>query len=338
MDLGNSGGGKGKKVTIICAYRVGKKTLSSAGMSTIWTQEYQEYMKLNLKQINPQQQILDDLGDFITYKRQNGHSIILLIDANESYWKISSPLVNMCSQTRLVNSYNYLHPNLQEVPTHSSGSTQIDYIFVTEDLLPALRRGGILPLCYLHPAYHRALYLDIDVELALESPIEDLINPYRHNFSTANIKELETYHKELKRMYQEHNIEDRVAVITAGFAKSKERSKWIEKAQKIAAEMDQYVEATAGISSSTPFTTTYSWSEKFAKAGQKITYWKRRTNSAESTQSIPPYNNLLKDKLKIKDTLSLSVDYINNALDKAWKQKRKLHKCHNELCEEHLQA
>ena len=114
-------GKKDKKLTIISAYRVGKNTLSSAGTQTIWMQEYEEYMKLNIKNINPRQQILDDLSDFITYKKQQGHSVILLIDANESYWTETTPLVNMCCQTGLFNAFDHLHPNLKETPTQTPG-------------------------------------------------------------------------------------------------------------------------------------------------------------------------------------------------------------------------
>ena len=154
-------------------------------------QEYEEYMKLNMKNINPRQQILDNLGDLITYKTQQGHSFILLIDTNESYWQITTPIVNMCCQTGLKNAFDNLHPDLQETPTRTPGSQQIDYILITKDLIPFVKQGGILPLGFLHPSDHCCCYLDIDIEAALETPLQELTSSHRRNLQLTKNNALE---------------------------------------------------------------------------------------------------------------------------------------------------
>ena len=88
-----------KKLTIINAYRVGKKSLATARTTTIWFQEYEEYMKQGKKNINPRKFMTDDLADFVIYLREKGNSIILLIDVNESYWHDKSDLFEFCCVT-----------------------------------------------------------------------------------------------------------------------------------------------------------------------------------------------------------------------------------------------
>ena len=110
----------GKKLTIINAYQVGKKSLATAGTTTIWFQEYEEYMKQGENNINPRKLMTDDLADFIIYLKEKGHSIILLIDANESYWQDKSDLFKFCCMTGLENALSIANPSLSETPTHKT--------------------------------------------------------------------------------------------------------------------------------------------------------------------------------------------------------------------------
>ena len=70
---------------------------------------------------------------------------------------------------------HYLHPKLPDVPTHEYGSTRVDYILCTPEMKPCLRKGGILPLNFLYPSDHRTGFVDIDIQQALNTKVEELL-------------------------------------------------------------------------------------------------------------------------------------------------------------------
>ena len=111
-------GRQNTKLTIISAYRVNHNTLGSAGMDTVWMQEYEELLKRGESNPNPRLQFLDDLSDEVRNLQQKGHHIILQMDANDT---LHTPGVSRFKQflydTELANAHAYLHPLLEEPPT-----------------------------------------------------------------------------------------------------------------------------------------------------------------------------------------------------------------------------
>ena len=78
-------GDKNRKITVINAYRVGNNTIEKAGGSTVWFQEYTLLLENGLKNPDPQQQILDDMEQYINdIKEDPDHEFVIFIDANES--------------------------------------------------------------------------------------------------------------------------------------------------------------------------------------------------------------------------------------------------------------
>lgn len=147
-----------KKLTIVSAYRVCKNSLAGEGGGSVWMQEYNEFLKEGIQNPDPRSQVLLDLKESILTWKEAGHSVILLIDANESLYDTpNNKFKQLMEQTDMHDGLHYLHPDLPEVPTRQPGSKQIDYICVTSDLLPFLPKGGILPIHFIHPSDHRTL-------------------------------------------------------------------------------------------------------------------------------------------------------------------------------------
>lgn len=141
-----------KKITIVLAYQVCRNTLAGAGEGSVYMQEYNEYLKEGIMNPDPRGQMLIDLQEIILTWKEAGHSVIFLMDSNESlYDSASNQFKQMVEETDLHDALHYLHKDLPEVPTRQPGSKQIDYILVTEDLLPFLQKGDILPIHFIHP-------------------------------------------------------------------------------------------------------------------------------------------------------------------------------------------
>ena len=139
-----------QRLTVISAYRVCSNSLDTAGENTIWLQEYTSLLEQGNSNPNPRQQILDDLKEEI-FQLQNdpNHNVILFIDANKSLYTSKKNKLNQFIQSsKLVNIHQSLHPQLKETPTNVVGSRQIDYCFISTELIPNIERAGILPINY----------------------------------------------------------------------------------------------------------------------------------------------------------------------------------------------
>ena len=327
-------------MTIVSAYRVCKNSLAGAGEGSVWMQEYNEYLKDGTIDPDPRSQVLVDLKESILTWKEAGHSVILLIDANESlYDKLENQFKNLMAETDMHDGLHHLHPDLPEVPTRQPGSKQIDYICVTSDLLPFLRKGGILPIHFIHPSDHRTLYIDLDITKALRTDLTDLINPHYRTLRLTNVKAINKFISILKEYYKNHNILNRLLEIEQGLRQANNQETidfWIKKAQALDRQRTCFKLAAEKKCAKSKLNPSYPWSLKLAQAGQKITYWKGRKESALFDIPLRPYLYKLKETLKIQDTGSQNPQYIKKHLAQAWKDKKTLHSHTAELRKEFL--
>jgi len=157
------------KILIITAYRVCRQTIQSVGVKTSTAQQYRQLSRtfrdadLTEDPI-PRHQFIVDLQAWIEYKIENGHQIILSIDANEPFhgsegsftrlhYTLDKPiplkghdgtiatLVKSCS---LCDPLVHHQPDQPAPSTYDRGKDRIDFIFTSITLLPSIQRSGIL--------------------------------------------------------------------------------------------------------------------------------------------------------------------------------------------------
>ena len=169
-------GYKQKKLHIFSIYRVCDDSLERADEHTVWFQEYHSLLASGIPNPNPCQLLLDNLESRIqSLLRDVNNQIIVCIDANESlYHRHNNKLQQFLCHTGLIDIHHHCHPHLPETATHSNGSYQIDYTFVspgvlrTPGVLPSVQGSSILPINYAMISDHRTLFLDLDVQQLLE--------------------------------------------------------------------------------------------------------------------------------------------------------------------------
>ncbi len=181
--------GKGqKKIAIITAYNVGP----SRGDTTA-NQQQHRLLSAHIRQNNlpisphPHRQFILDLQSWIQTLIQEGHKIILALDANESYnpdilvpphaltYKEGhltldkhhdGKLATLVSTCGLKDPLALQHPDRPFPPSYFRGRNRIDYILVSPILLESVIRSGSLPLYSLFHGDHRPYYIDFDAILA----------------------------------------------------------------------------------------------------------------------------------------------------------------------------
>jgi hypothetical protein len=131
--------------------------------------------------IVPHHQTISDLQIFINSYQQEGYLVSVCMDRNKYYErvfreqdynsKVCTPMgfhydknidgykANLVETCNLVNIHKLKYQNVP--PTQSSGSTQIDFIFISSAATEFIFRCGILNVNTLFSSDHRPLYIDL---------------------------------------------------------------------------------------------------------------------------------------------------------------------------------
>ena len=86
---------------------------------------------------------------------------ILMMDANKSISDKEGSLQKLLNSSSLVDTFANISDNECKIPTYYRGSRKIDYIFTSLNLLPYVKRVGILPFYQYNQSDHRGMFIDI---------------------------------------------------------------------------------------------------------------------------------------------------------------------------------
>ena len=333
--------GKGERLlSIYSVYRVCNNNLATAGGETVWLQEYKSLLEKGMKNPNPRQQVLDDLeSEIISLQEDEKHQIIVCIDANETTRKNKSRIQAFLRHVGMIDAHSTQHPDLQETPTFSEGSNQIDYCFITPGIVPHVKRCGITPLNYaVQGADHRSIWVDIEVDAVLGGVIKDPVGIKPRGLKLQNIKALHKFKERMETYCKQHRMKEKIHTISKGLLdsdKEEDNGKKQTIIQRWATELDKWDQlftelllASERKCSKTGLTRTYLWSKPLMMAGQRITYWKARKRGLKCNRDVEHlkgYAKHLHNKFGYTNK-RLSKGEIRMELRDAWKNLRAIQK------------
>jgi len=157
--------GKGRiKVSFITAYRVSQTTMNEhVGPMSAYSQQchllHDEY-----KYPDPRGRIIDDLIAFINSKKDKGHDIVLMIDANETLKERNSGIRHLLDATGLVDVLAQI--NDSEIPSTYINAKKrcIDFMLMTPRAAAAVEKMGMLSFNDGILTDHRGIFVDFDVD------------------------------------------------------------------------------------------------------------------------------------------------------------------------------
>jgi hypothetical protein len=179
------GGKCGKRLTYITVYRVCDQT--DPGDTTAWKRQYNiqyEEKSARIGNIDPHKQTLVDLEYFVTNLRNTVHDVAIFIDANQNAnlcyrpqghdkqfesdgslnidGRIDGSLKTFIENTGLINALNNKHGSGNVPPTREPGSKVIDYVLVSEGLIPHITSIGMLSQDTVFASDHGSFFMDLD--------------------------------------------------------------------------------------------------------------------------------------------------------------------------------
>lgn len=198
-----------RKVSIICCYQVCHQSIATSGPKTAFSQQWSILSHQGQLHPNPRKQFYHDLDKTIAALIQQGNLIILAGDFNTSIGDDPTGLDKLIQKYSLVDSIQSLH-GLYQCATYSRGTKCIDYILISSDLIPCLRRGGILPFDGITMSDHRGIFIDIDTHRLFGNHVSPLLKPPSRSLFSTQPRRQQQYIHYLHAALTRHHVFDRI--------------------------------------------------------------------------------------------------------------------------------
>eukprot|EP00980_Cylindrotheca_fusiformis_P020498 scaffold7555_cov72-Cylindrotheca_fusiformis.AAC.3 len=193
--------GKNKTVvTIITAYQVCRRPTNEIGNTAFHQQSLQmaqEALQQNRTIPTPQPRLRfkADLLKFLRGLRLAGESLILMGNFNEDITDLHSNLQQLFQDPtlELIDVIGRSHPQTRKLSTYIRGTTRLDFVLISRDLLPAVRQCGYLPYHSHFRTDHRFAFVDFDLKTLFGSASTKLASHAFREFSSKDPKRVEQY-------------------------------------------------------------------------------------------------------------------------------------------------
>ena len=198
-------GKHGQKLSILTAYRVCKGSIKSASLGSAFAREHQHFVTKSQSIVNPRRFFLQDIQSAIHDLQDQGHSVILMLDANSTIESDTQfqEFISACD-------FSDLHATDPAKSTFiGSADRRIDYIFGCRLVSQHLLRSGTLSYHEGPQSDHRSLFVDLNLDF-LQVP-EEPAGPHRFRaLHTGNPELVEKYNKALLKYYSAHRMVERI--------------------------------------------------------------------------------------------------------------------------------
>jgi hypothetical protein len=249
---------RGKKdvtITIVTAYNA----TVSPGEITYYHQQLRILSRLHREQHitappDPRRQFILDLQSWLEYLTSENHKLIVSMDANQKYdpdkdyssyplqyegGKLTIDPNHDGKLSTLVVSCNLCLPLAMQHTTwpfpasHISGRHQIDYMFVSKSLLPAVQRSGILSHHSLTRGDHRPYYLDFDSTILFSEPAYQIEPASIRKLHLQDPRVVKQYVSTLYNQLQAHDIFSRLETLQGEITNQTWSTQCVGKYEKI---------------------------------------------------------------------------------------------------------
>ncbi len=356
--------GRGNRsVSVITANRVCKSSFDSAGDTTCYMQQLRSILSHNnsigrQQMPDPHHQFVIDLQSWITMLRKKNISIILSLDGNKdittkqgSLYPLEyqeeafqhapnhdGSLSTLAATCGLVDVLAHFHPPPYP-STCARGKNRLDYIFMSDDIIHAASRSGILPLYSVFLGDHNASYVDIDATLLFTDSTYQIAPSVHRGLQLQDPRKVTSYNTALIEQLEYHKIFDKVDDI---YEKS-DTGRWTrtytdiyEKIDTIITESMRHTDDTLMHHCTGPF----EWSIHLAQAFQTVRYWKLRLKKQQHLNTSDITLTTTRESAGLPESveLPLPMDVMVTHLREVKEYAKSCRKNHVELWEAYLQG
>jgi len=91
-------------------------------------------------------------------------------------------------------------------PTYGRGSKRLDYIYVSQDVIPSLESSGVLPLFAIFSGDHCACYVDINAHELFSDPTHSIMPTKHRGIQLHDPRKVDWYNEALLKQLDYHKV------------------------------------------------------------------------------------------------------------------------------------
>ena len=264
----------------VTAYRVGKnRTLETAGPRTVYAQEWYNLRTKGHKNPNPRKQFIRDIKKQINQWTEQGHSVLLYMDANERMGEEQDGIVTLCADCGLIDPHEHFL-NEPEPASYIRGKHRIDYCLCTRDVLNSIMDLNFEAFGQGPGKDHRGIIIDLDEDTLLGGKTNDLIAAASRVVSSKNPDHNKIYKDVLLRQLEIHRVEGRIQELKTAIQTRTTTAAHVRKFEKLdrtITEAMQHAENKCGNRKrKSP------WMMALKKAMMTLRYWTQRITEVKT--------------------------------------------------------
>ena len=284
-------GREGQQLFILQFYQVAQH--SQAGEWTAFSQQ-RSILRQQGKKSSPREAFTMDLKTLLTTMRQTNPNLAILImgDANDNILRTTSKFGGLMDSLNLFDIHRYHHYPAAPPETYLRGSTQIDYMYASSNLLPYIHNCGMTSYHSFVDSDHRGLWIDVYLSKFLGNNPMIAPNIASRTINSSDRKQVQDYRTHLLRYWRDHNISQRTSTLTQLLEDyslrptSEARSTIINHAEKLDSDIAKgqlHAEAKSKPRYKTP------WSPKLIAARHRLLWWKLRLSQRLTGRDLTKY-------------------------------------------------
>ena len=293
-------------LSVITGYRSCAGSFKTAPLGSTFHRKYDFFRSTRAASVgsspNPRLQFLKDMEALIHKLQDEGHSIILMLDAN-------SVLSNE-SQFRETMERLHLTDLHQHDPAPSTyigaADRRIDYIFGCNRVVENTLASGTLSYLDGPQSDHRGLYVDVNASAILHHDANDnhIQPPHGRQLRSGNPEIVAKYHDSMLQYYEDHNMVKRINHIHTnhhGMTRNEVRrllEKWDSDQGRAMKSAENAVNRRAQRNH---------WSPDLRNAGIIFRYWGLRLKSARHSDYGNLYDRLERSARQNDPTFSFTT-------------------------------
>ena len=312
--------------TVVTGYRCCKnQTHATAGINTSYKQQ-ETILRQRNRRGTPQSCFIKDLEKFVEEKINDGHEVLITLDANEQWEDDGSEIKSMALRLGLYDIAKERNP--EGVPStyvRCNSSRRIDLLLGTENVLHAtMAYGMVLDEVELF-GDHRLQYLDINVKALLQLNSLDTGSPSSRRLRSTDIKGVKSYCEVVHNHFTHHKVYERLEKL-CGELKTQVVMTMSQMDRYEAIDRDVHRLCTNAEKTLKVYTNAkFLWSPALDEAVKEVQHWKMRKKHVKNNNKTMELVARSKSK-GLSDNRNMTKKEIDESLSDVYKTLRKIQK------------
>ena len=180
--------------------------------NSVYYKQHSVLVKERRKNPDPRKHFVADLEKFLSECRERDDLLIVTGDFNDEYCENTSPFGKILTKAGLVDAYVAKNGvPLEKFRTCAKQTVVykcIDYMFISKDLLPALKACGYEPFNKRIPSDHRGMWMDFDTTKLFGKSLIDLPSFSGRDLHSTCPQQITSYWQAKMKYLQNQHFED----------------------------------------------------------------------------------------------------------------------------------